>query len=345
MTGTGVGRPTAPPAAGGGPGPDAARVQDFHDPVAAGDVLGRALAVGRLVLDEPEGFTCRVVTGRCGELTAVTTRLGADGRTELTGAGDSLVTSLVLAGAATVAAAGRPPRPLRAGGVWRLEETPGQRGTFDAGSAFADLVLPLRTVADAAAADPARDVAEDADGHPVVRFATSRPLDDEAERYWAALTRTAVQQVCGPAGPPASLLLREHLVRTLATAALGVFPSVVVEQPRGPGFTGPATVRRALEHLHARAGEPLTVTDLAAAAGTGVRALQEAFVRHVGTTPTAHLREVRLERAHRDLVAGDAGAGDSVAAVAERWGFAHHGRFAAAYRARYGVAPSTTLRH
>jgi AraC-like DNA-binding protein len=34
----------------------------------------------------------------------------------------------------------------------------------------------------------------------------------------------------------------------------------------------------------------------------------------------------------------------SVAEVAARWGFSHLGRFAAAYRKRYGESPSHTLR-
>jgi AraC-like DNA-binding protein len=34
----------------------------------------------------------------------------------------------------------------------------------------------------------------------------------------------------------------------------------------------------------------------------------------------------------------------TVAAVAHRWGFAHLGRFASAYRCRFGEPPSDTLR-
>jgi len=37
-------------------------------------------------------------------------------------------------------------------------------------------------------------------------------------------------------------------------------------------------------------------------------------------------------------------AGDTVAAIAARWGFAHPGRFAAAYQQQYGTTPATTLR-
>ncbi|MFD0385941.1 helix-turn-helix transcriptional regulator [Streptomyces stramineus] len=74
------------------------------------------------------------------------------------------------------------------------------------------------------------------------------------------------------------------------------------------------------------------------------RALQEAFRRHLGTTPLGYLREVRLGRAHRDLAVGRGNAAVTVAQVAYRWGFGNLGRFAASYQQRYGHAPSRTLR-
>jgi AraC-like DNA-binding protein len=52
---------------------------------------------------------------------------------------------------------------------------------------------------------------------------------------------------------------------------------------------------------------------------------------------------VRLGPVHDRL--RHAGPGEeTVAAAAYRYGFAHPGRFAAAYRRRYGVTPSGTLR-
>jgi AraC-like DNA-binding protein len=54
------------------------------------------------------------------------------------------------------------------------------------------------------------------------------------------------------------------------------------------------------------------------------------------------LRDVRLERVHQELA--DAGADITVTAVALRWGFGHLGRFAVAYRRKYGRSPSDTLR-
>jgi transcriptional regulator GlxA family with amidase domain len=71
--------------------------------------------------------------------------------------------------------------------------------------------------------------------------------------------------------------------------------------------------------------------------------VQLAFRRHLNTTPTAYLRQVRLAQAHealRDAVPGD---GVTVTAVAARWGFTPS-RFTERYRAAYGVLPSHTLR-
>jgi transcriptional regulator GlxA family with amidase domain len=56
-----------------------------------------------------------------------------------------------------------------------------------------------------------------------------------------------------------------------------------------------------------------------------------------------YLRQVRLARVHADLL--DASPEQTtVAEVAARWGFVHHGHFAAAYRDRYGHPPVVTLR-
>jgi transcriptional regulator GlxA family with amidase domain len=71
--------------------------------------------------------------------------------------------------------------------------------------------------------------------------------------------------------------------------------------------------------------------------------LQESFRRHVGVPPLTYLRRLRLEGVHAEL--SRAGPGQvSVSEVATRWGFTHLGRFAGAYRQRYGVTPSQTLR-
>jgi AraC-like DNA-binding protein len=106
----------------------------------------------------------------------------------------------------------------------------------------------------------------------------------------------------------------------------------------------PAVVRRAAEYIDTHAGEPIGLAQIAAAARVGARSLQLAFRRHRATTPLAYLRDVRMERARAELLAADPAAGDTVAAIATRWGFTHHGHFAIDYRRRYGCSPSQSLR-
>jgi AraC-like DNA-binding protein len=105
----------------------------------------------------------------------------------------------------------------------------------------------------------------------------------------------------------------------------------------------PATVRKAIDLIEADPQLPVSVSDLAIQAGVGARALQHGFRHHVGMSPMAYLRDVRLRRADADLRAG-AGQEDTVASIALRWGFTHPGRFAAAYEAKYGQPPGRTLR-
>jgi AraC-like DNA-binding protein len=114
-----------------------------------------------------------------------------------------------------------------------------------------------------------------------------------------------------------------------------------LERPR-PRWA-PRTVKRVIDAIQAHPDQPLTATALAESAGVSVRCLQDAFQRHVGMSPMTYLRWVRLARTHDDLRRADPRQA-TVANIAHRWGFTHLGRFAAAYRARYGAAPSETLR-
>ena len=108
--------------------------------------------------------------------------------------------------------------------------------------------------------------------------------------------------------------------------------------------SGPAgTVDRAKEFMYAHFARPLAATDIAAAGGVSVRTLQESFQRHEGSTPTAFLRDLRLEKARLGLQLADARE-TSVAAVAHACGFRHMGRFSGAYYATYGEYPGDTLR-
>lgn len=105
----------------------------------------------------------------------------------------------------------------------------------------------------------------------------------------------------------------------------------------------PRQVRRAEEFLRANLERRVTLEEVAAAAGCHIRSLQLAFRQWRGTTPLAAFREMRLDAAHAALARRDPEL--SVAEAARRLGFSHQGRFAQAYRRRYGEFPSQTVRN
>lgn len=100
-----------------------------------------------------------------------------------------------------------------------------------------------------------------------------------------------------------------------------------------------ADVRRAEAFIRAQATRDISLGDIAETAGVSARTLQCNFMRYRKMSPMHYLRNVRLDRAHDLLLAGS-----KVADAAFECGFAHQGRFAIQYRARFGEAPSKTLR-
>ena len=104
----------------------------------------------------------------------------------------------------------------------------------------------------------------------------------------------------------------------------------------------PRGVRRALDTMDADAGRDWSLDDLARAASLSARTLQRQFQVFLGQTPLAKLRDIRFDRARRELL--QAAAGAKVMDIALRWGFPHLGRFSIEYRRRYGETPSQTIK-
>ena len=84
--------------------------------------------------------------------------------------------------------------------------------------------------------------------------------------------------------------------------------------------------------------DPITVGDLAARCGLGLRALQKNFLRHFDTTPGEFLRGQRLDKARKLILGGSF----TVTQAAFEAGFVHLGHFSANYERRFGELPSTT---
>jgi len=167
-----------------------------------------------------------------------------------------------------------------------------------------------------------------------LRFEAALDLAAAPTQSWlrfVAAARTELER--GGSAPLAAAQLEELLACGLLLSQPSNYSAELgVEQRPAPS----RVVRRALEFLAAHTHEPITLSDIAQASGTGPRALQLAFRRELGRSPMRYLTDLRLERVRADLRASDG----TVTEIAVRWGFAHLGRFAAAYRDRYGLAPS-----
>jgi AraC-like DNA-binding protein len=308
------------------------------DPDRARSIVTRFYADNQFCLDGPdETFDFQLATATAGPLSYNVARYGFRGRVRMAPV-PRLNTMLALSGSLSFRRADRPDHTVTAGGVF-LGDIEQPLDCRFADGVYATLGLPMSVIDQAAGASAGSDAA-------AVRFLDSVPVDDAAQRYWAQLMRVVQQQAAAADSPLTNPLVLDHLVHTLAGAALITFPNTVLTTGylAASAASGPASLRRAVDYLHAHAAESITVAQIAASAGISTRALQQAFRRHHGYTPMAYLRRLRLERAHRDLQAADPTSGDTVTAIAGRWGFWHLSKFGAAYRARYGASPATTLR-
>ncbi|MDY0746484.1 AraC family transcriptional regulator [Paucibacter sp. R3-3] len=122
-------------------------------------------------------------------------------------------------------------------------------------------------------------------------------------------------------------LLHEQPIQNAAQARLSA--------PEPP----PGALRRALDFIHAHAAEDIMLADIASAAHLSVSSLGRLFNKHLGQSPAALLRDLRLDRVHDELRRGTPA---SIRELALRWGFQSPSQFSQAYQRRFGKKPSET---
>ncbi|MEV4708744.1 AraC family transcriptional regulator [Actinoplanes sp. NPDC049316] len=178
-----------------------------------------------------------------------------------------------------------------------------------------------------------------------VRFAPTLDLSGAAGASWLNLLRLVAAESARSGGllhhPVLGARLREDLITGLLLAADHPYRDAL-HRPR-PVLAAPRAVRRVVELMRAEPSRPYPIAELARIAGVSPRSLQLSFRRYIGMPPLSYLRELRLALVHEQLVQADP-ANSTVAEIAYQAGFTHPSRFAAAYRQRYGVLPSETLR-
>ncbi len=140
------------------------------------------------------------------------------------------------------------------------------------------------------------------------------------------------------ASPRTFAALRESFIHTLLATQLR---SLALERPTPD--VGQRRIQALEGYIEEHLDEPLPLGELASHVGVSVRAVQLAFERYRGLSPSKFIHERRLERAARLLRSGDEST--TVLEVALDCGFNHTGRFARSYCERFGELPSETLRH
>jgi AraC-like DNA-binding protein len=240
-------------------------------------------------------------------------------------------------GSGSIAADGEEHCWARGGAFLLPSDLPSMVFQYDAGFALLRVPWPVaRSLAEERASIPAADL----------RFEAMAPISAGRQAIWASTAKFVCAELVTSGATEISPLMAHELTRMAATVMLETFPNTAMtaRYVAGPGWAPPAAVRRAAAFIESHADQPVTLADIAAAAGVTGRALQSAFRRYYDNTPVGYLRQARLERAYRELQDADPAAGLTVAAVARRWGWTSPGQFTAAYQRRFGEAPSRTLR-
>jgi AraC-like DNA-binding protein len=177
-----------------------------------------------------------------------------------------------------------------------------------------------------------------------LRLAGELDLCAAPGRGCADLVRVLGAEINNPTGlvyqPIVAAPLEECLLMALLYAVDHQY-SGILNRPEGRGAA--RHIARAVEAIHGEPESPYTIAALARIAGLSPRCLRYEFHRQVGVPLMAYVRQVRLVRAHADLLAADPDE-TTVVEVARRWGFPSARHFAVRYRARFGVSPSQTLR-
>jgi AraC-like DNA-binding protein len=183
------------------------------------------------------------------------------------------------------------------------------------------------------------------DGLKVKSFAFQPAFDQT--RGPGATIRNLLDFLFVELGRSDSLLANEIATRTFEDnlalcLLLGLRHSWTERLQQQGAAAAPGNVRRAEEFMRANASTALSIADIAQTAGCSVRALQMAFDRFRGTTPTAALRRIRLEEARTEMLRD--GRPASIARIAADHGFSNPSRFAQLFRRTYGIYPSQAVR-
>ena len=139
-----------------------------------------------------------------------------------------------------------------------------------------------------------------------IDFTSCMSIEAGAARSWINMLALFAEQLFRPDSllnqPLAGLPFVDSLVHGLLLAADNPYRSAITGETN---VVSPRAVRTAVEIIEEEAHLPLSASPLAARCHVSVRSLQQGFRRHLGASPMAYVREVRLRRALQSLLESD----------------------------------------
>lgn len=174
-------------------------------------------------------------------------------------------------------------------------------------------------------------------------FASTLDLTKDAGLAIKAAAAALQAGLAGGAPLLQSPIAMKRMKETMIALLLEGIPHRFSSELRSPvAAATPYYVKRAIEFMWANASRPLSAADVAGECGVSARALNSGFRRFKAIPMMAYLREIRLTAVRQELRNPEIVA--SIAAIAQKWGFTHFGRFSSEYEKRFGELPSQTRR-
>jgi AraC family ethanolamine operon transcriptional activator len=141
---------------------------------------------------------------------------------------------------------------------------------------------------------------------------------------------------------PAATSAAAELLR-VTSLIVGRRHAVELNSKGRPRLPRQEIIRRSMELLKQRVGEPVQLGELVAAAEVSERTLRTAFKEYFGVGPVSYLQLRQLHQVHRELREADPET-LTVARVLVDHGVWAFSRFASRYRRLFNELPSATLR-
>jgi AraC family ethanolamine operon transcriptional activator len=141
-------------------------------------------------------------------------------------------------------------------------------------------------------------------------------------------------------GNPSSRALLQNQVLDMLSKLIS--ESDYCPQKLPPPSTRSYIIDKAINFMSAHVSESMSMNEVSSSIRVSPRTLRYSFEELIGVSPRQYLLALRLNRVRCDLE--KANSPGRVRCIAERYGFAHMGRFAAFYYQTFGEMPSDTCK-